>query len=156
MWQNAHDSYMESRVLSADPIELVKMLYQAAVSEVRDARRHLANRDIVQRARAISKANAIVTELAVSLDHEHGGEVSRGLARLYDYMGRRLIEANFQQADRPLDEVLKLLLTLAEGWEGMPAALKPEARPESPWAQSLPQAPLPEAIPTYESHAWSF
>jgi flagellar protein FliS len=155
MWQNAHDEYLDSRILSAAPLELVKMLYQAAIASVRDARRHLAKREIEARARAISKAGAILAELTVSLDHERGGEVSRGLVRLYDYMSRRLIEANFRQADQPLEEVLGLLATLAEGWEGLQAAI-PEPKAESPWAQPLPQ-PLPSEIaPAYESHAWSF
>jgi len=54
-----------------------------------NARPLMGDRDIVQRARAISKANAIVTELAVSLDHEHGGEVTAvGAAeRLYGAPG---------------------------------------------------------------------
>jgi flagellar protein FliS len=178
MWQNAHDAYVDSRVLAADPVDLVKLLYQAAIASVRDARCHLEKRDIAARARAISKAGRILTELTVSLDHERGGEVSRGLARLYDYMSRRLIEANFRQADQPLEEVLGLLLTLLDGWEGIQPAAQPEpradsipvqplpqadnpwAQPElasdSPWAQSLPQAPLSESAPAYGSHAWSF
>ena len=159
MLQHAHDAYLESRVLSADPVELVKMLYQAAIAAVKDARRHLANRDIAARARAITKACTIVTELTVSLDHECGGDLSRGLARLYDYIGRRLIEANFRQTDRPLEEVLGLLSTLAEGWERIqpgakpePQAVKPEPRAASPWGQA--QMPS-ETLPEYSSHAWS-
>jgi len=154
MWQNAHDAYLESRVLSADPLELVKLLYQAAITAVRDARRHLANREILARARAITKACSILTELIVSLDHERGGEISLGLARLYDYMSRRLIEANLQQADQPLEEVLGLLSTLAEGWEGIQPAADPAPQTASPWAQSYPQAPS-ETVPEYTSHAWS-
>jgi flagellar protein FliS len=152
MWQSAHDTYFDSRILSADPLELVKMLYQAAIAAVRDARCHLANREIAARARAITKACAILTELTVSLDHECGGDLSRGLARLYDYMSRRLIEANFRQTDQPLEEVLGLLATLVEGWEGIQPAAKPEPRAASPWGQA--QTPS-EALPEYSSHAWS-
>jgi flagellar protein FliS len=157
MWQNAQDTYLESRILAADPLELVKMLYQGAITAVRDARRHLANRDIAARARAITKACTIVTELTVSLDHERGGEVSRGLVRLYDYIGRRLIEANARQTDEPLAEVLGLLQTVAAGWEGVgvqPIA-KPQVRRESPWADPMPQGPPPDVTETYESHSWS-
>jgi flagellar protein FliS len=159
MLQNAHDAYLESRILSADPVELVKMLYQAAIAAVKDARRHLANREIVARSRAITRACTIVTELTVSLDHDSGGDLSRGLARLYDYIGRRLIEANFRQTDQPLQEVLGLLSTLLEGWEGIQPganpelrAARPEPRAESPWAQA--QMPS-ETLPEYSSHAWS-
>lgn len=155
MWQNAHDAYLESRILSADPLELVKMLYQAAITSIRDARRHLAAREIMARARAISKACAVLAELAVSLDHERGGEVSVNLARLYDYMSRRLIEANLQQADQPLEEVLGLLSTLLEGWEGIQPVAEPAPQAASPWAQD-PYSPAPvEQVSEYSSHAWS-
>ena len=42
MWRNAYDTYLEDRILSADPVELVHMLYQAATTAIGDARRHLA------------------------------------------------------------------------------------------------------------------
>jgi flagellin-specific chaperone FliS len=56
MWQNAHDAYVESRILSAGPVELVRLLYQGAAGAVRDARRHLASGEIRQRSGSISKA----------------------------------------------------------------------------------------------------
>jgi flagellar secretion chaperone FliS len=152
MWQNAHDVYLESRILSADPTELVRMLYQAATGAVRDARYHLAAGDILARTRSITAACEIVIELAGSLDHVRGGEISRRLAELYDYMNRRLIEAHFQQSDGPLAEVLGLLSTLAEGWDGLKQeATKPATAAESPWAQPLAQEPAAG----YASQAWS-
>lgn len=136
MWNNGHDAYLESRVLSADPIELVKMLYQGCMQAVREARLHLAEGRIAERSREITKACQIVIELAVSLDHERGGEISRRLALLYDYMHRRLLEANMRQSDEPLADVLGLLSTLSEGWEGIRT---PESQPV---AESAP-APQP-------------
>ena len=143
MWNNGHDAYLESRVLSADPIELVNMLYQGCMQAVREARLHLAEGRIAERSREITKACQIVIELAVSLDHERGGEISRRLALLYDYMHRRLIEANMRQADEPLADVLGLLTTLAEGWEGVQT---PQAKP------AVDSAPVSQ--PSTES-AWS-
>src|SRR5579883_930425 len=102
MWQNAHEAYLESRIGSAGPIELIRLLYQGATASVREARRHLAAGDIGARARAINKAHAIIGELQASLDQERGGELSRRLAQLYAYIQRRLWEGNFRQADEPL------------------------------------------------------
>ena len=154
MGNNGHNAYLESRILSADPIELVNMLYQACTGAVREARHHLANGEIGERSRKINKAYEILTELAVSLDHQRGGEISQRLGRLYDYMQQRLLEANMQQADAPLAEVLGLLSTLSEAWEGVPRTGKAEVQPESSrWAQPLPQ----EAAPAYASQGgWSF
>ena len=37
MWTDGHDAYLESRVLTADPIELVNLLYQACTEAIRGA-----------------------------------------------------------------------------------------------------------------------
>jgi len=113
-----NDAYLESKILSSDPVGLIRLLYDAAVTAVRNARAHLASGEIAERSRAISKAMAILTELSGSLDHLAGGEISRNLARLYNYMQERLLEANLKQTDQPLAEILELLNTLAEAWHG--------------------------------------
>jgi flagellar protein FliS len=150
MGSNAHDAYLESRVESADPVQLVRMMYQGAIGSVREARNLLAKGDIAERSRAISKAHAILTELLVSLDHERGGEISMQLARLYDYMQRRLLEANLQQVDAPMVEVLGLLSTLKEAWDRLqPTAEAPEA-PRNAWT------PQPSGeVPPYSTGGWS-
>ena len=119
------DTYLENQVLTADPMELVRMLYQAAIDSVRDARRHLAAGDIMARSNSISRAQAIVAELNASLDHKAAGEISRNLAALYNYIRQRLMEANFQQKDAPLADAEGLLATLSDAWKQ--AAMKTES-----------------------------
>ena len=152
MFRNAHDAYLENRVMSADPLELVRMLYAAAVERVGEARRHLATGDIAARSRAISKATEVIAELDGSLDHTRGGELSRRLQELYTYMRQRLLEANFRQEDSPLAEVAGLLSTLMEAWQGVdtrpePARRAAEPEPVRHWGFAAEPAP---------AHAWSF
>jgi len=151
MWQDAQNAYLESRILSAEPLELVRLMYQAATAAVRDARQHLAEGDIAARSRSISKACEILIELGSSLDHARGGEISQRLAALYGYIGRRLIEANVQQADAPLAEVLGLLATLAEAWDAVGAQTTPACPASNAWAQPMGQEPAE----SYSSHQWS-
>jgi len=110
------DAYLESQVLSADPLELVRLLYRGACEATRQASADLAAGRIAERSRQISKAHAILTQLSSSLDALRGGTVSQRLAELYDYMQRRLLEANLHQKAAPLAEVESLLTTLLEGW----------------------------------------
>jgi flagellar protein FliS len=152
MWQNAHDAYLEDRILSADPVELVHLLYEACTTAVADARRHLVSGEIMARARSISKACEILSELTASLDHDRGGDLSHRLEQLYGYMHRRLLEANFQQSDKPLEEVAGLLATLSEAWEGVRRQTKPEDPPAAPWMSTIPQ----EAELVHASGGWSF
>ncbi len=131
---NAHDVYLESRVLSADGVELVQILYQAALESVERARQHLRDGDIAARASQINRACAILSELTLSLDREAGGDLSQTLLELYDYMERRLIKANVKQSEPPLAEVAGLLATVLEGW----MACRNSARPasENPYGAS--------------------
>ena len=77
MSHNGHDAYLEGRILSADPLELIRLLYQGAATRCGEARRPLADGDIAGRSRAITKACDILAELMNSLDRERGGEISR-------------------------------------------------------------------------------
>jgi flagellar protein FliS len=137
---SAYDTYLENRVLSADPIELVRILYRLAIDRIREAREHLEKGDIAGRSKAISVASEALMELNVSLDHEVGGELSRRLAQLYEYIVWRLLEANVQQSAEPLNEALRLLTTLLEAWQGVnpepPVAVPPAAG--SPWIEAAP------------------
>jgi len=148
MWNGAHDAYLENRILSADPLELVRLLYEAAIAAVRSARERLAAGEIAARSHSISKACEILIELSAALDHSRGGEISSRLAALYHYMLNRLMDANLQQADAPLAEVLGLLTTLAEAWEQTRTPVEPQAV-ESPWAAAA------EPVLSGVAHAWS-
>jgi flagellar protein FliS len=148
MATNAQDAYLESRILSADPVELVQILYQTAYSSVEKARRCLRQGDIAGRAKEINRVIGVLTELASALDRQMGGDLGRNLAGLYDYMQRRVLEAHVEQTEPPLAEVSRLLATLLEGWASV--CRKPE--PEPVW-RPAPPAAKPEC--EYASQSWS-
>ena len=125
--------YFEQMILSASPIELIRLLYKRAISSVRDAREHLRAGRIAERSAAINKAYAVLLTLTESLRPEDAPEIAARLGALYDYMQRQLIEANFKSADAPLAEVLSLLSTLAEAWNALPESRPESAPPKSPW-----------------------
>jgi flagellar secretion chaperone FliS len=115
------DRYFESEVLSADPVKLVTILYRAAREAVAGAGVALAGGDIPARSKHILKAWEIVHELRGSLNHEQGGEISRQLEELYDYVSQRLLDANAEQSQKALDEAGAVLAILAEAWQGVQA-----------------------------------
>ena len=114
---------VETGVMGATPWRLTAMLYQGARKSVAEARLHLANGNVGARGQAISKAIRIVQSgLQMSLNVEAGGDLAERLNALYDYMARRLLEANVMQSEAMLVEVDGLLATLEEAW----AAIGPE------------------------------
>ncbi|HWQ56910.1 MAG TPA: flagellar export chaperone FliS [Bryobacteraceae bacterium] len=141
MSSNVNERYLEARVMSASPVELVRILYGAAQQSVREARRHLALGNTAERSREISRAVEILVELSGAVDREKGGELSGRLVELYDYMVRRLTEAHLRQEDTPLEEVLRLLATLSEAWSEL---ADPGTTSSQPATAPLPDPP---AIP---------
>lgn len=128
------------------------MLYSKAINEVCEARRHLAERNIELRSKAICKASDAICELDGSLDMAAGGEFSLRLRGLYRYFLVRLLDANLKQADEPLAEVLGLLATLAEAWQTI-SQTQPAGEPMPPKA-SAPQWDA-EASASCQSHSWT-
>jgi len=149
IWKEA---YIESCVLSANPVELVCLVFGHAIESVQNARRYLATGDIAARSQAIGRAITAVSELEGSLDHSVGGSVSRNLAELYSYVRQRLTEGNVRQTDAPLAEAQSLLATLAEAWSGV--------RTSESACGGAPPCPAPQAGAWMDSevgsaHAWS-
>jgi len=140
MWK---DAYLESRVMAADPIELVNILYEHGIRTLQDARRHLAAGDVASRAKAICTVIAVISELHGSLNHDAGGKISTNLASLYKYMEYRLTIANLRQTDEPLEEVEKLLRTLAEAWSAIGHSAGEPAGSDHWKAGVLPQTEAP-------------
>ncbi len=126
--------YFEQMVLSASPVELVRLLYQRAISAVREAREHLKSRRIEARCDSINLAYSVLMELTSSLRMEDAPELTANLNALYAYMQARLIDANVRQDDEPLAEVVGLLMTLAEAWNSIPDPWVLETVARNPWS----------------------
>ena len=126
------NTYFEQMVLSASPVELIRLLYQRAIRSVREAREHLRNGRIEERCASINRASSVLMELTSSLRADVAPEVTERLTHLYAYMMNRLVEANLQQRDEPLEEVASLMLTLEEAWCAIPDYHTLVKREESP------------------------
>jgi flagellar secretion chaperone FliS len=111
---------METGVLGASPHELIAQLFEGARRAVRMSRLHMQNGNIAEKGRLISHAIVIIGGgLQQGLNLEKGGELAQRLDGLYDYMKRRLLEANLNNDPAPLEEVDNLLGTIEDGWKGI-------------------------------------
>lgn len=118
---------IETGVDATDPLGLVIMLYDGAVQAILRAEHHLANGEIEARGRYTSRAIDIVNlGLASSLDSKAGGELAESLASLYDYLSRRLVDANRGGHADIYIEVRTLLSELRGSWAALRAS-KPVA-----------------------------
>jgi flagellar protein FliS len=109
---------VETRVAAADPHKLILLLFDGALLAIAKADAALVNRAVVDKAQAIARATDIIgSGLRASLDFSHGDDLAPRLAALYDYMVRRLIDANIKNDAAALREVHGLLAELRSAWE---------------------------------------
>ena len=88
---------IESSTTSADPHKLISMLFQGALLAIANAKNQMLRKDTLAKGKSISHAISIIGEgLHASLDTSVEGQLVQDLSALYDYIVRRLIEANLE------------------------------------------------------------
>lgn len=121
------NAYLEHKILSASPLELVCLLYEGGIEALQDAKRHIAAGDVLARGRSISRVQAIIAELLSSLNAQVDQDLARRLTLLYDYILRKLEEGHREQNPQPLDEAEQLLRNLHEGWKQLSLQMAPQS-----------------------------
>lgn len=118
MYENPNSSkYLENSVNTASPAKLVEMLYQNSIERLEKSKNMIKNKNFSEANKQIIRVQDIITELNVSLDLKAGGEISQNLRALYNYMNRKLIEANLKKDVDILDEVKTMIKDLLETWK---------------------------------------
>jgi len=110
----AYNQYKRNSVYTSTPEELTLMLYNGIIRFIMQGRQAIAENDIEKANNSIIRAQDIVLYLQLALDEKY--EVSKGLMLLYDYMNRRLIEANMTKDDEILEEILGYAKELRDTW----------------------------------------
>lgn len=109
---------VESAVMSASQHQLVVMLFDGALSALVRARLFLQDGNIEGKGLSLSKAiNIIESGLKQGLDDHSGDELADNLLGLYNYMVRRLLQANLHNDVEAIEEVESLLRNIADAWK---------------------------------------
>lgn len=128
---NAHMThYHNNQVLTASPEQILIMLYDGAIRFVRQARQAIDDGRSGDKAHAIGKAVAIVTEFSNTLDYEVGGEIAVDLNRLYDFIVHELAAVNASGDLERLAPVENILLELRSAFVGA-AEINRAGKPQS-------------------------
>jgi len=117
-------AYKKTSVNTASKEQVLLMLYQAAIKNCKKAMQAIEENKIPQKGEYIGKLQDIVIELMNSLDHEVGGEISKELESLYDFIIHQTTQANINFDKEPLQGVLNILITLYDGWDKAIKSLK--------------------------------
>jgi len=120
--RNPYNKYKTQSIMSSSPPELTLMLYNGCIRFVGRAIKAIENRDIEGANDSIIRAELIIEEFMNTLDMKY--EISKRLILLYDYIYRRLVDANLSKDKEILEEVLGHVTGLRDNWEIAMASLK--------------------------------
>lgn len=122
--QNAVNSYKSGVTVGieeASPHQLIQMLFDGCLQRMAVAKGAIQHQEIAIKGENISRAIGILGGLRDSLDLSQG-EIATNLDRLYDYMERRLLEANLKNDELIIDEVSSLLRDVKSAWDSIGTA----------------------------------
>ena len=113
------ESYKETSITTQSKGRLIVILYDGAVKFLKLAIQEIESRNPEAKGKYIAKAQDIINELNAVLDMEAGGEIAMNLRKLYCFMNGQLDTANIKQDTAMIEEVIKLLEELNQGWKAI-------------------------------------
>jgi len=117
MYNNGVQMYRKTNVVTADPKRLVLMCYEGAIDSLKIGKQRIVEKNYEEKGKNIAKARDILSEMKSSLNFEQGGTIAANLDSLYNYMLRRIIEADLANDVQAMDDVIGMLGDLKSAWE---------------------------------------
>ena len=116
----AYQSNKAAAAEYASPHQLICMLFDGAMERLARAIGHAERGEVAAKGECIGRVVMILDNLQASLDTAAGdGQIANNLSDLYDYMMRRLTEANLRSDPAIMSEVHELLRELAGAWRAV-------------------------------------
>ncbi len=112
---DAYAQYTRNKILTASPAELTLMLYEGAIKFCNIAIIGLENNDVQKAHNNIMKVQRIIEEFQITLNFDY--PIANDFNNVYNYLIRRLREANMEKDKQILEEVLEHLRTMRDTWK---------------------------------------
>jgi flagellar protein FliS len=112
---NPYQAYQQSSLNTASPGELTLMLYNGCLKFIHQAKVAMLAKNIEEKNTNLIKAQKIIQEFMVTLNMDV--PMSKDLMAMYDYLYRRLVEANTKNDTAILDEVSGFVTEYRDTWK---------------------------------------
>ena len=106
-------------VETASPHRLVQLMMERIIAKIAMARGHMERGDVGEKGQLIGSTISIISGLQVSLNHNTNARLAENFNALYDYMIRRLLEANLKNDPQILIEISDLMREIKEAWDAI-------------------------------------
>ena len=110
-----YNTYLKNRIMTASPAELTLMLYEGAIKFANKAVMAIEKKKIEDAHINIVKTEKIIEEFRATLNFKY--PVAKEFDTVYEYLLRRLMEANIKKDKAILEECLVHLRTMRETWK---------------------------------------
>lgn len=115
--QNAYNAYKSNSVNYSSKEQLLLLLVEGAVKFAKIGRQAILDKDIKSAHENIVKTENIFYELMATLDVSKGGEWAVSLMSVYEFIVRRLTDANIKKDAAIMDEVIPLIEDIKDTWD---------------------------------------
>ncbi|MGI8385386.1 flagellar export chaperone FliS [Robertmurraya sp. P23] len=112
---NPYQAYQQNSLNTASPGDLTLMLYNGCLKFINQAKVAMQSKNIEEKNTNLIKAQKIIQEFMVTLNMDI--PVSKDLMAMYDYLNRRLMEANLKNDVAILDEVYGFVTEYRDTWK---------------------------------------
>jgi flagellar biosynthetic protein FliS len=112
----AYERYQHTKISTADPKALVVMLFDRTLLACRKARDAAACGDFSTKGKETNRAQAILQELSLGLNHEAAPELSQNLARLYQFWSTQVTQWHLGRRSNGLEVVERQVRELREAF----------------------------------------
>lgn len=115
---NATDNpYLRDAVMTATPEQLQLMLYDGAIRFATQGRAALLKKDYATSHEKLTRAQNIISEMQAGLNYDVNRELCERVASIYNFLFRKLVDANVQRDPAAVDDALKVLRIERETWQ---------------------------------------
>lgn len=111
-----NQEYLKTSVLTASPETLTLMLWDGAIRFAEQGKEAILRKDIEASYKALLRSQRILTELITNLRHDVEPQLCAKLSSLYNFIHRRLVDANVHKNAQHVDDALRLMRHQRETW----------------------------------------
>ena len=108
--------YLKTKVMTASREMLTLMLWDGAIRFAEQAKEAIRRKEIEGSFKALVRSQKIITELSTALKRDINPDLCGKLAALYNFIYRRLVEANITKDEKLVDDALEIMRHQRETW----------------------------------------
>jgi flagellar secretion chaperone FliS len=126
---DARQFYRDNAARGATPIELVVLLYDSAIEDMRRAFAAMQKSEVEARAAHVQHALMVLQQLQGTLDFDRGGGAARQFEQFYNVIRAKLLEAQIRNSPELMGEQIRFMSEVRECWVQAKRIVQPKSVP---------------------------